>query len=253
MNNNRISKKRISPANVLGRVIVWLYALVLLIPLYFVIVTAFKTGAEITMNPLGLPENLQWVNFINAFQEGSILRSALNSIVTSVIGVGLLLINAVVLSFCCHRLRNQKIGTILYMIILAGLFIPKVGFVSQVILYRRPHIYDTPLAIILGAAVGNIPFSVFILAGFLRTVPRAGSGHQAGAGHGRNFFVLRNVEQRHRPASLYPKREILHHPRDAAAEFYKHLYDKIRAAVCGRSRHNASGGDRVYFLSETDR
>ncbi len=144
----------------------------LLIPLYFVIVTAFKTGAEITMNPLGLPETLQRVNFINAFQEGNILRSALNSIMTSAVGVGLLLINAVILSFCCHRLRNQKIGTILYMIILAGLFIPKVGFVSQVILYRRLHIYDTPLAIILGAAVGNIPFSAFILAGFLRTVPR---------------------------------------------------------------------------------
>lgn len=172
MGNHTLSKKRISLAGVLGRAVVWLYALVLLIPLYFVIVTAFKTGAEITMNPLGLPEKLQWVNFINAFQEGNILRSALNSVVTSVTGVGLLLINAIILSFCCHRLRNRKIGTILYMIILAGLFIPKVGFVSQVILYRRLHIYDTPLAIILGAAVGNIPFSVFILAGFLRTVPR---------------------------------------------------------------------------------
>lgn len=171
MKKDRKPGERLSVGGVIGRAVVWLYALVLLIPLYFVIVTAFKTGAEITMNPLGLPEKLQWVNFINAFQEGNIFRAALNSIVTSVIGVGMLLINAIFLSFCCHRLRNYKIGTILYMVILAGLFIPKVGFVSQVILYRRLHIYDTPWAIILGAAVGNIPFSVFIIAGFLRTIP----------------------------------------------------------------------------------
>lgn len=161
-----------TPAAIFGKVLVWLYALVLLIPLYFVIVTAFKTGAEITMNPLGLPEKLQWVNFVNAFEEGNIFRAALNSIFTTVTGVGLLLFNAVILSFCCHRMRNTKTGTILYLVILAGLFIPKVGFVSQVILYRRLHIYNTPFALILGSAVGNLPFSVFILAGFLRTVPR---------------------------------------------------------------------------------
>ena len=94
-----------------------------------------------------------------------------NSVLTAVTGVLMLMFNAVVLSFCIHRLRNHKLGTLLYVIILMGLFIPKVGFVSQIMLYRRLQIYDTPWAIILGAAVGNIPFSVFIIAGFLRTVP----------------------------------------------------------------------------------
>lgn len=157
--------------NILGKLLVYLYAVVVLVPLYFVIITAFKTGTEITLHPLALPEHFMWSNVRDAFAQGSLLQAMGNSVLTSVTGVLMLMFNAVVLSFCVHRLRNHKLGTLLYVIILMGLFIPKVGFVSQIMLYRRLHIYDTPWAIILGAAVGNIPFSVFIIAGFLRTVP----------------------------------------------------------------------------------
>ena len=168
-------KRRLNSAwtlpNILGKLLVYLYAVVVLVPLYFVIITAFKTGTEITLHPLALPECFMWSNVRDAFVQGGLLQAMGNSVLTAVTGVLMLMFNAVVLSFCIHRLRNHKLGTLLYVIILMGLFIPKVGFVSQIILYRRLQIYDTPWAIILGAAVGNIPFSVFIIAGFLRTVP----------------------------------------------------------------------------------
>ncbi len=168
-------KRRLNSAwtlpSILGKLLVYIYAVVVLVPLYFVIITAFKTGTEITLHPLALPEHVMWSNIRDAFAQGSLLQAMGNSVLTSVTGVLMLMFNAVVLSFCVHRLRNHKLGTLLYVIILMGLFIPKVGFVSQIMLYRRLHIYDTPWAIILGAAVGNIPFSVFIIAGFLRTVP----------------------------------------------------------------------------------
>lgn len=168
-------KRRLNSAwtlsNILGKLLVYIYAVVVLVPLYFVIITAFKTGTEITLHPLALPEHFMWSNVCDAFAQGSLLQAMGNSVLTSVTGVLMLMFNAVVLSFCVHRLRNHKLGTLLYVIILMGLFIPKVGFVSQIMLYRRLHIYDTPWSIILGAAVGNIPFSVFIIAGFLRTVP----------------------------------------------------------------------------------
>ncbi len=157
--------------NILGKLLVYVYALCVLVPLYFIIITAFKTETEIVVNPLALPTKFLWSNITEAFTQGDLLRALGNSIFTSVVGIILLMFNAVVLSFSVHRLRNHKLGTLLYVIILMGLFIPKVGYVTQILLYRNLHIYDTPWAIILGAAVGNIPFSVFIIAGFLRTVP----------------------------------------------------------------------------------
>lgn len=158
--------------NILGKSIVYLYAIAVALPLYFVIITAFKTETEITVAPLSLPENWQWGNILEAFNKGNLLRACWNSIYTSVFGVVLLMINVVIIAYCCHRLRNYKLGTILYTLILMGLFIPKVGYVSQILLYRDLGIYNSHWALILGAAVGNIPFGVFIVAGFLRTIPR---------------------------------------------------------------------------------
>lgn len=164
--------RRRSPLDVLARLLVLSYAVVVIVPLYFVVVTALKTPQEITLAPLALPKLPQWQNFANAFAEANLGKAVWNSVYTAVLGVGWLLVNAVVLSFCIHRLRNRKIGTFLYMLVLSGLFLPKVGYVTTIQLYRTLHIYNTPWALIMGNAVGNLPFSVFVIAGFLRTVPR---------------------------------------------------------------------------------
>lgn len=169
---NRKLKSKLNVPGIMGKSLVWLYGLLVLIPLYFIVITAFKTDAEITKAPLDWPTEFMWSNIIEAFEQGELLRAFWNSVYTTVIGVALALVNAIVLSYACHRLRNYKLGVILYTVILMGLFIPKVGFVSQIMLYRDLKIYNSHWALILGTAVGNIPFSVFIIAGFLRTVPR---------------------------------------------------------------------------------
>ena len=169
---NRTYKGKLTAPNLMGKSLVWLYGLLVLIPIYFIIITAFKTDAEITKAPLDWPVEFRWQNIVDAIKQGELLRALWNSVYTTVIGVALALINAIILSYVCHRLRNYKVGILLYTIILMGLFIPKVGFVSQIMLYRDLKIYNSHWALILGTAVGNIPFSVFIIAGFLRTVPK---------------------------------------------------------------------------------
>lgn len=160
------------PGNVFGKLYVWLYALVVAVPLYFVVITAFKTPQEITMAPLSLPEVFQWSNFVEAFQQADLLLAVWNSVYTSLCGVALQMFLVVLISYCLHRLRNFKIGTILYLIVLAGLYIPKVGYVTQIALYRDLGLYNTPLALIFSTGFGGIPFAVFVVAGFLRTIPK---------------------------------------------------------------------------------
>ena len=168
---NKKLKSGLNAPNIMGKGLVWLYALIVLVPFYFILITAFKTDAEITKAPLNWPTEFRWSNIVESFERGELLRAFWNSVYTAAIGVSLALLNAIILSYVCHRLRNYKIGVLLYTIILMGLFIPKVGYVSQIMLYRNLKIYNTHWALILGTAVGNIPFSVFIIAGFLRTVP----------------------------------------------------------------------------------
>ena len=155
-----------------GKLLIWIYAVIVLVPLYFIIITALKTSVEVTVAPLQLPEVPQWSNFMTAVREADLLQALWNSIYTAVLGVGIQLFFVILLSYCCHRLQNYKIGSLMYMLILVGLFIPKVGHVTVIRLYRALGIYNTPMALIVTNALSNISFSVFIVSGFLRTIPR---------------------------------------------------------------------------------
>lgn len=169
--HNRLNSRR-NFLNISGKLLIWIYAIIVLVPLYFIIITALKTPVEVTVAPLQLPEVPQWKNFITAIQEAGLIKALWNSIYTAVIGIGIQLFFVILLSYCCHRLRNHKIGSLLYMLILVGLFIPKVGYVTVIRLYRSLDIYNTPMALIVTNALSNISFSVFIVSGFLRTIPK---------------------------------------------------------------------------------
>lgn len=166
------NKSRLTPTDMFGKLYVYLYAAIVILPLYFVVITAFKTPQEISMAPLALPETLQWNNFLEAFKQAELSKAIWNSIYMSTLGVALQMFLVILISYCLHKLRNHKIGTILYLIVLAGLYIPKVGHVTQIQLYRDLGIYNTPFALIFSTGFGGIPFAVFIVAGFLRTIPR---------------------------------------------------------------------------------
>ena len=68
------SKRRIRPLNLAGKSIVYVYTLILIVPLAFAILTAFKTGTERVLNPLGLPAELRFDNFITAWEKGNLIN-----------------------------------------------------------------------------------------------------------------------------------------------------------------------------------
>ncbi len=147
------------------------YALVLTIPLFFAVVTAFKTEAERTVNPIGIPESWNLDNFVRAWTEGGLLMAAKNSIIVTFGSVGLLLLNVILVSYCLNKIRDTKIGFVLYMIILSTMFIPGVGGVTGLMLRRNLGLYNNLWGEIICGATG-ITTGVFLVSGFLRTIPR---------------------------------------------------------------------------------
>ncbi|MBO5071269.1 MAG: carbohydrate ABC transporter permease [Roseburia sp.] len=177
MKNNRQKTKKTKlksgwkPLNVLSKILIYAYALILIVPLMFAVITSFKTAEERVVDPIGLPESLQWSNYVIAWQEGSLLRATINSLIISGGGIILLMLNVILVSYCLNRIRDTKIGTALYMLILCTMFIPSVGSVTTVMLRRQLGLYNNYIGEILCSAVG-ITFGVFIVSGFLRTIPR---------------------------------------------------------------------------------
>ncbi len=158
--------------NASGKLIVYLYALILIVPMSFAVMTAFKTGTERVMNPIGLPKSfLNFSNFAKAWTDGGLVTATKNSIIISVSCLVLNLIQIVFVTFHLDEIRDTRIGKFIYMVILASIFIPGVSSVTSLMLRRRLGMYNN----LWGEIVANSTLNavgVFIVGGFIRTVPR---------------------------------------------------------------------------------
>lgn len=155
-----------------GRLLVYVYALIVVVPLYFVLVTAFKTVQEIAINPFGLPAVLHWENFAEAWVAGNLGRAFSNSLLIAIIATVMQMLMAIIVSFCLYRTARRKLGIVLYMIVMITLFIPGTGWVSLLRLYQDLHLYNNIWGVILNSGTGRLAFNMFILVGAMRGVPR---------------------------------------------------------------------------------
>ncbi len=155
----------------IGFLIVLVYAVILTVPLFFAVMTAFKSEQERVINPIGFPENPSFANFVTAWTEGNLLMAAKNSIIISCGSTLLLLLSVIIVSYSLNRIRDTKIGVALYMLVLSGMFIPRVGGVTGLMLRRDLGLYNNLWGEIICGAAG-ITTGVFLVSGFLRTIPR---------------------------------------------------------------------------------
>lgn len=164
-------KKKFKPLKLATDLMIYAYALILTLPLFFALITAFKTEPERVLNPIGLPEKFNLSNFVIAWTEGNLVVAAKNSILISVCSTALMLVNIVLVSYCLNCIRDTKIGAILYILFMCGMFVPNVGTATGLILRRDLGLYNNLSGEILVGATG-ITTGVFLVSGFLRTIPR---------------------------------------------------------------------------------
>lgn len=167
MNKKRIS---INPLNLIGKLLVLIYALLLTVPLAFVIITSLKTETERAVDPLGLPDKLQWGNFVEAWKVGNFMQAGWNSIVIAAGSTLLGILFMIIVAYSLDRIRSTKIGTVLYFIVLSSMFIPSVGTATGLMLRRSLGLYNNLWGEIFVSSL-NITMGVFLISGTLRTMP----------------------------------------------------------------------------------
>ena len=164
-------KSALHPLNLTGKTIVYLYTLILIVPLTFAILTAFKTGTERVLNPLGLPAELRFDNFVTAWEKGNLINAIKNSVIISFSTLALQIASIIFVTFHLDAIRDTKIGNAIYMVIISSMVIPSVSGVTSLMMRRQIGLYNNLIGEILCGATG-IAFGVFVASGFLRTIPR---------------------------------------------------------------------------------
>jgi raffinose/stachyose/melibiose transport system permease protein len=100
-----------------------LLALLWISPFYLMIVNAFKTKKEIFSGVLGLPEGLETNNFVQAFQDLDFVNSLFNSILITVVGVGIIILFSSMAGYALAR-NKSKLSALILLLFVAAMLIP---------------------------------------------------------------------------------------------------------------------------------
>lgn len=112
-------KRKLSILEVFGL----LLALLWVSPFYLMIVNAFKSKKEIFSGVLGLPKEFTADNFVKAFIDLDFLKSLFNSVLITILGVGIIIIFSSMAGYALAR-NKSKLSGIILLVFVAAMLIP---------------------------------------------------------------------------------------------------------------------------------
>ncbi len=187
--NNRINLyKSKTFKNAIMWIVLGFFLFYTIAPLVWLVISSLKTNGELMGAPLALPKTLQFQNYKNAFEVSGLGRLFLNSIIVSITAT---ILNVIVSSMASYSIARYdfKGKELIFTLISAGIMVPVSALMVPVfILIKNLGLYDTKLALILTYSAMGLPLSIFIIRGFMNTIPK--ELEEAGVIDGCNFYQI---------------------------------------------------------------
>lgn len=146
--------------------------LIMMVPIYYLLVTTFKSPAEAAASPLGLPKHFTFENYTKAFEAMNYGQALKNNLIITVTSVILLIVFASMAAYVVAR-SKKRIFAIMNGIFMVGLIIPfQISIIPLYKMLAGVNLMNTHTAVILvDVFCINLPLSIFLMRGFIYTVP----------------------------------------------------------------------------------
>ncbi|WP_055551120.1 carbohydrate ABC transporter permease [Streptomyces sp. NBRC 110028] len=175
-----------------AHVLVWTYVVLLVVPLYYFLASAFKTNEEIFASPFAPPSSLDPGNFSTAFHRADLGLAVVNSGLVTVASLVLTLALAIPAAFALAR-STGRLASALEKVFSLGFLIPTfAALFPTFLLAAATGLFHTRTFMVLFLPATAMPLSVVILVQFMRTVP-AEMEEAARIDGATTFAVLRHV------------------------------------------------------------
>lgn len=160
-----------SRPNAGGALLAFGWLLVVLVPIYWIVVTSLRNQAGFfAANPLAPPSEPTLDNY-RLVLEGGFTTYLVNSVVVTTAAVLLTLVVCVLAAYTIVR-NDSRLVQSSFQVFLLGLAIPLQATIIPIYwIITRLELYDTLTAIVLPSVAFAIPLTVIILVNFLRDVP----------------------------------------------------------------------------------
>jgi raffinose/stachyose/melibiose transport system permease protein len=186
-------KRKFDPVMVGLWISLLIVAFLWVMPSLFVVFTSLKSADDIYTRPAyALPTVLLWENYTEAWDEADLARSGLNSMLISFtkVPIGIFLGALAAYALSRMRFRYQK-G--IFLLITFGTLIPiQITLAPLFRLILDLGLINTYLGLLFPYIAFGVPYAVFIMYGFFKSIPREldESAYIDGASHFRIFWSI---------------------------------------------------------------
>lgn len=187
---DRRPRRELGVANAFSHGFLLLWSALTALPLLWMFLSSFKSDSEILSHPWGLPGALRFENWSRAWTEAHIGRYFLNSgvVVAGSLTLTMLLGATAAYVFARYEFRGRQA---VYYLFVGGMMFPVfLALVPLFFVVRNAGLFGTWTGLMLVYAAYSLPFTVFFLTAFFRTLPTsiAEAALIDGCGHFRLFF-----------------------------------------------------------------
>ncbi|UCB46759.1 MAG: carbohydrate ABC transporter permease, partial [Spirochaetota bacterium] len=154
-------------------IILIVYAIVSIFPLYYVVITTFKSRDEFYTNYYAPPKDWTLEGVIALYKDYGFGRSTLNSVIVTFLSIVITLIIATPSAYAYSKMKF--IGrSFLLSLTVALLGVPVMIVIIPVyVVMSKVHLLDSYIGVSFVYAAFNLPFFIFLLTSFFRSIPQA--------------------------------------------------------------------------------
>ena len=153
-------------------VVMTLYLLFLLIPIYWLLSMSLKTNTEILSTFSLWPVDLTFANYATILTDPSWYNGYINSIIYVVMNTVISVTVALPAAYAFSRYRFMGDKHLFFWLLTNRMAPPAVFALPFFQLYSSIGLFDTHIAVALAHCLFNVPLAVWILEGFMRGVPK---------------------------------------------------------------------------------
>lgn len=164
----------------LARALMWLWTVFNLAVVAWVVVSSVKDAQDIFDHPFALPASPQWENYLSAWNASGFGTAALTSLVVVTLSALLIVCLSAPAAYALSRVRRRSAAPLTayfalgvgipYQAVLVPLFLVGSGLDTLMTDWVTGW-WDARITLALVYVVLSLPFSVYLLTGYFRTLP----------------------------------------------------------------------------------
>lgn len=164
-------KRRVKPLDIVLFIVTIILAIIFIYPVFFALISAFKSNGDILKSPVALPTSLYIQNFKDLFAQSDFATAIVHSIVLTVVSELLIVCIVPMAAYGIER-RKSKVTSFIYTFFLSGMMIPFHLYMFPLFKEMKMlHLFGNMVGPIICYISGSIAFGCLLYCSFLKGIP----------------------------------------------------------------------------------